>query len=64
MHKSLIRRIIVVLGIVVMFACFLFALFLFRKESVWGRMLIWETSKNMISDRPLLGYGLGGFECC
>ncbi len=61
-RKSLIRHIIVVLGIVVMFACFLFVLFLFREESVWGRMLIWETSMSMISDRPLLGYGLSGFE--
>jgi len=32
-----------------------------KKDSADGRMLIWSVSWNMIKEKPLIGYGAGGF---
>lgn len=37
------------------------ALYLYKKDSADGRILIWQCSWEMIKDKPLLGYGTGGF---
>lgn len=36
-------------------------LYFYKKQSADGRLLIWECSWEMIKDKPLLGYGIGGF---
>lgn len=38
------------------------ALYLHKKASADGRILIWQCTANMIAERPLTGYGPGGFE--
>lgn len=37
-------------------------LYYIKKDSADGRLLIWLCSLKMIIDRPLLGWGIGGFE--
>lgn len=39
-----------------------YALYLFKKDSAKGRLLIWRCSWEMIKDEPLAGHGLGGFK--
>jgi O-antigen ligase len=36
-------------------------LFYLKKDSAMGRLLIWETSAQMIQDKPVFGHGSGGF---
>lgn len=40
----------------------LFGLYLIKKDSAIGRILIWECAWNMFLNKPVLGYGYGGFE--
>lgn len=42
---------------IVLFSC----LYFLKKDSADGRLLIWRCSLNMIIDKPILGYGHGGF---
>jgi O-antigen ligase len=44
--------------------CLLLAagLYLLRKDSANGRLLIWRCSWEMVKDKPLLGHGHGGFK--
>lgn len=37
------------------------ALYGYRSESVKGRLLIWRVTADMVADKPLAGYGAGGF---
>jgi O-antigen ligase len=37
-------------------------LYLQKKDSANGRMLIWRCSWEMVKEKPLLGYGAGGFK--
>lgn len=39
----------------------LVALYLFKKDSADGRVLVWRTSLEMFGDAPLLGHGPGSF---
>lgn len=38
-----------------------FSLFCYRPASVNARLLVWRVSLDMIMDKPLWGYGIGGF---
>ena len=40
----------------------LFGLYKFKQGSADGRLLMWQVSWEMIKDKPLLGWGAGGFE--
>lgn len=37
-------------------------LYFLKKDSADGRLLIWKCAAEMISDKPLFGWGVGGFE--
>ncbi len=47
--------------IVSLMAITLIALYLFKADSANGRLLIWRVCMDMIAERPLLGFGHGGF---
>lgn len=40
----------------------LVGLYFVKKDSADGRILIWQCSAHMFADKPLLGYGIGGFQ--
>ena len=49
--------ILIIAGIV-----FSIKLYHFKKDSADGRLLIWTVSWNMIKEKPITGYGIGGFK--
>lgn len=52
-----------VIGVVAVIAVLLLgSLYYWKKDSADGRLLIWQCSARMISDKPLLGHGVGGFQ--
>lgn len=36
--------------------------YIYKKDSADGRILIWRCTWNMVKEKPLLGYGINGFE--
>ena len=49
--------------VLVILSLFLFVLLYgLKKDSADGRLLIWHCSLEMMKERPLLGWGVGGFE--
>ncbi len=40
----------------------LVGLYLLKRDSANGRLLIWQCSAHMIADKPLNGHGMGGFQ--
>lgn len=53
--------------IILIFSCTFFillcgALYLFKKESANGRLLIWKCSLEMIKNKPIFGWGEQGFD--
>lgn len=52
------KQIFILTGILLGFICFLYLL---KKDSADGRLLIWNCSWNMIMDKPWTGFGFGGF---
>lgn len=36
--------------------------YIYKKDSADGRMLIWRCTWDMVKEKPLLGYGINGFE--
>lgn len=59
---SLRKKIICSLGIICCLVLLLSFLYHLRPLSVNGRLLIWKVSCQMIKDRPITGFGKGGFE--
>ena len=45
---------------IILFALII-ALYFIKKDSADGRMLIWQCSWEMFKDKPIFGYGYGGF---
>jgi len=41
---------------------FLYAVYLYKKDSADGRLLIWHVTADMICEKPLLGHGAGGWQ--
>ncbi|MBN1970762.1 MAG: O-antigen ligase family protein [Candidatus Delongbacteria bacterium] len=39
-----------------------FALYNLKKESADSRLFVWNISKNLIKEKPIIGYGYGSFE--
>ncbi|HLP06354.1 MAG TPA: O-antigen ligase family protein [Paludibacter sp.] len=52
------RAVVGVFAIVV--ALLIGSLYVWKKDSADGRLLIWQCSARMIADKPLLGHGAGG----
>jgi len=46
----------------IVFIMLIGVLYFLKKESADGRLLVWKCSMNMIMERPILGYGSGGFD--
>ena len=53
---------IVIFVSIAIFACVLYGLYSFKKNSADGRLLIWQVSAGLVSDKPLAGSGLGSFQ--
>ncbi len=49
-------------GLVMLFTASSVFLYHYKKDSADGRLLIWQCTWNMIKERPLYGYGYGGFQ--
>jgi len=49
-----------VLGVVA--SAILVGLYFIKKDSADGRLLIWQCTAKMISEKPIMGYGVGGFQ--
>lgn len=47
---------------IIVLACSIYILFCHKTASTNGRMVIYNTCMRMLADRPLLGYGPGGFD--
>ncbi len=43
-------------------AVFLYAVYLYKKDSADGRLLIWHVTADMICEKPLFGHGAGGWQ--
>ena len=54
-NKKLLLLVTILLGLII-------ALYFLKKDSANGRILIWQCSWEMIKDKPVLGYGHGGFK--
>ncbi len=50
------------LAIVLTLAALLVCAYFLKKDSANGRLLIWKVSLNMVSEKPLFGYGGNGFK--
>lgn len=50
-----------IVGSVALIAAIMIGLYFLKKDSAYGRLLIWQCSGQMIADKPLLGHGAGGF---
>ncbi|WP_307758736.1 O-antigen ligase family protein [uncultured Mediterranea sp.] len=63
-RRNLLRstRAIQRIGLISIFLCIVTALYLIKKDSADGRMLIWHCSLEMMLDKPLFGWGINGFE--
>lgn len=59
---SALQKKYVVLLLTLLFLVSLVGLYKFKKGSADGRLLIWQVSLEMIKDKPLLGWGQGGFD--
>ncbi|PCH68241.1 MAG: hypothetical protein COC06_09935 [Bacteroidales bacterium] len=55
------KRILVVLAVILIIATGV-GLYKYKQGSADGRLLMWQVSWEMIKDKPLLGWGQGGFE--
>ncbi|HMR18163.1 MAG TPA: O-antigen ligase family protein [Sphingobacterium sp.] len=56
------KRIVLLSVVPVSLAVLLAAVWLFKKNSATGRLLIWETTANMITERPIVGWGNTSFQ--
>lgn len=55
------RGVKILTGSIIMIAI-LASLYLLKKDSADGRLLIWQCTAKMIADKPLFGHGTGGFQ--
>lgn len=51
-----------IIAIALMLIVILAGLYLIKKDSANGRLLIWQCTAHMIVDNPLFGHGIGGFQ--
>ena len=56
------RKIIVLIGLLILIATIITGLYQFKKGSSIGRLFIWEVTAGKIAEKPLFGYGVGRFE--
>jgi O-antigen polymerase len=51
-----------IVGCTLLIIILLIGLYFVKKDSANGRLLIWQCSAHMIADKPIFGYGVGGFQ--
>lgn len=54
-------RLFYILGTMILLPIFIGILYTLKPQSADGRLLVWKISGKMIQDRPVLGFGKGGF---
>lgn len=60
-RKRLVRMGVLFAGVIVAFYI-LIKLYHFKKDSADGRLLVWKVGLQMVSDKPVIGYGFDGFK--
>lgn len=60
-YSALQRKMFFSLGVLLISGT-LFTLYKFKQGSADGRLLMWQVSWEMIKDKPVMGWGSGGFE--
>lgn len=55
------HKVVKIIFLPVLFAGLVAGLYFYKKDSADGRLLIWQCSLEMVKDKPLFGYGFGGF---
>jgi len=60
-YSKVLKKFLLSIGILLVLAS-IFGLYKLKQGSADGRMLMWQVSWEMIKDKPILGYGQGGFE--
>ena len=55
-------KLLLIVLIAVVFLSGLTGMYLFKKDSADGRLLVWKTTLNMIADHPFTGAGMNGFK--
>ncbi len=56
------KKVAAVLGTLALLVFLFFPLYQYKKDSADGRILIWKCTVDMIKEKPVLGYGSGGFQ--
>lgn len=57
LHRG-VKNLLIIIVVSSILAC----LYLWKKDSADGRLLIWQCTAKMIADKPLLGHGAGSFQ--
>ena len=60
--RRILRKSITAVVRVVFILFILIALYLYKQDSADGRILIWNVCIEMIKEKPLLGWGIGGYD--
>lgn len=60
-RKPRVKQLFGMLAVLLLILMSVAALYVLRPESAKGRLLIWKVSCRMIQDKPLYGFGKGGF---
>ena len=61
-NLSIIKKVILILTSFCLLSIVLFGFYQLKRNSAEGRLSIWQVSTNMIKDKPILGYGINGFQ--
>lgn len=60
-RRPRVKQLFGILTVLLMISMAIAALYVLKPESAKGRLLIWKVSYQMIQDKPLFGFGKGGF---
>lgn len=60
--KTTATKAVAVIALVSVITVVFFGLYLYKKESAFGRLFIWKVSKEMAYEKPFFGSGFGAFE--
>ena len=61
LEKYRIKPIVFFIGLLFIIIMFAFGLFVLKKDSALGRLLLWKVTGKAIMEQPFTGVGLGGF---
>lgn len=62
LYKIPYKKVVAIVGALFLLFFLVVPLYQYKKDSADGRVLIWKCTLDMIQEKPLLGYGPGGFK--